>query len=703
MAEGPWPPGPLRFSYYKKRMKQRRNILTGPGCKTFFGLRWSMWQGDGGNIGLYPYALPAGLQEPEKGRLRLASIVTLNIILLLTMPFTGQCSAPPLVLKSPSGFLAVQVVKNDQGVFYSVSKNGRRLIQTSRLGLDISGKPFIEAANPMRLVKTSNVKEPLQLLKNNNTLLRMAYKKYEVRVGQSLIEFAVFDNGCAFRYQLPQGKLHITGEQTSFVLNGNERAWFFERTNNWKLKSYAGLWMHTRSDSLDKISPGGPVQGKPIVLQLIDKSYLFITEAALQDYSGMRLRADGNVLSADFTEGEKGFYVDKPLSSFTPWRVIGLAKDLNELVNHSMIVCLNPPPDPRLYKECNYIKPGRAVWSWITRDDRYLDPGFEKELITAASSLGFEYTLIDDGWEQKWVNKWQILKELINVGKEKKVGLWVWKDSKFLRDSFYRDAFLDTLHQLGVAGIKIDFMNSEARELVHFETEFLKAAAQRKLMVNFHGCQTSTGEYRTYPNELTREGIRGMELNIMNEPLPASHNAALPFTRFITGPGDYTPGLFSKRGATTHAHQLALLYLMESPFQCIAENPLTLLNEQRFKPILPLLRKLPVTWDERVVLPGSRIGQAAIIAKRNGKDWYVAAVNGQEKEISQTLDLSFIKDLSAYRTTFINDQEDGFSAAVLQPEQLNKKTITLQPSGGMVLYLEAIPAKNSEGNLKQHK
>nr|WP_262903552.1 glycoside hydrolase family 97 protein [Niabella beijingensis] len=634
---------------------------------------------------------------------RIALIALLQLLLLLPAPFTGQCSAQPLVLKSPSGAVSVQVIKNNQGAFYSVSKNGHTLIQPSLLGLDISGKPLLETASPLELVKTEDVKEAFQLLKNNNAQLRISYKKYKVRIGQSLIEFAIFDNGCAFRYQLPKGKVHITGEQTRFTLNGDERAWFFERTNDWKLKSYAGLWMQTRSDSLDKISPGGPVQGKPVVLQLADKSYLFITEAALQGYSGMRLRAERNAPSVDFTEQAEGFDVQGPYPSFTPWRVIGLAKDLNELVNHSMIESLNPPPDPGLYKEPDYIRPGRAVWSWITRDDRYLDPGFEKELISAAAELGFEYTLIDDGWEQKWINKWPVLKELIDFGKTKKVGVWVWKDSKFLRDSNYRDAFLDTLQQLGVAGIKIDFMNSEAKALIDFETAFLKAAAKRKLMVNFHGCQTSTGEYRTYPNELTREGIRGMELNIMNEPLPASHNAALPFTRLITGPGDYTPGLFSKKGPTTNAHQLALLYLMESPLQCIAENPLTLLNNPRFKPLLPLLRKLPVTWDERVVLPQSRIGELAIIAKRNGRDWYVVAVNGQEKEITRTLDLSFIRNRSDYKGTLINDQDNGFSARPVHAEQQGKITVTLQPSGGMVLCLEAKPGIKEGRNLKKHK
>ncbi|WP_315817130.1 glycoside hydrolase family 97 C-terminal domain-containing protein [Paraflavitalea speifideaquila] len=116
----------------------------------------------------------------------------------------------------------------------------------------------------------------------------------------------------------------------------------------------------------------------------------------------------------------------------------------------------------------------------------------------------------------------------------------------------------------------------------------------------------------------------------------------LPFTRFICGHGDYTPGFFSNKANTSYTHQLALLYLFNSPFQCIAENPVTLLNEPVYKPILPLLRTLPVTWDETIVLPGSKIGKLAAFARRKGKDWYVTAINGSDTVTNFTLQPSFL-------------------------------------------------------------
>ncbi len=626
---------------------------------------------------------------------RMVRVVVLSIAIILTTSITGHSTEQRLTLESPSGSLIVQVIKNEQGAFYTVLKDAQPLIHNSDLGLSIAGLPLINPKALPELIETGDVQVSLNLLKNNYRERAISYKRYQVRLGKAIIEFAVFDNGCAFRYHLPKGQLYITGEQTSFVLEGNRPVWFFERANNWKLKSYAGLWQQTRLDSLDKISPTGPVQGKPLIVQLPGPQYLFITEAALYNYSGMRLRARKNSLLVDFTEGEAGFYVNSPAGSFTPWRVIGWAADLDGLANQCVVAALNPAPDKKLFKNTNYIKPGKSAWSWISRDENYLDPANEKKIIDAAAQLHYDYTLIDDGWEQAWVNKWEVLNDLVAYGKKNNIQLWVWKDSKFLRDSVYRNAFLDTLSRLGVAGIKIDFMNSEAKELIDFEINFLKAAARKNLMVNFHGCHASTGEFRTFPNEMTREGVRGVELNIMNEPIPAWHNTALPFTRFMVGPADYTPGFFSNKGPTTLTHQLALLYLLESPFQCIAENPVKLVNDPLYKAIVPFIRDLPATWDSSIVLSQSQIGGCAVIAKRSGNDWYVAAINGQDKELVIDPDLSFIKQLSKYKATHITDKDNRFSVAAIPSADLTSLSLKLAPHGGWLLRLTGNAATRS--------
>jgi alpha-glucosidase len=303
--------------------------------------------------------------------------------------------------------------------------------------------------------------------------------------------------------------------------------------------------------------------------------------------------------------------------------------------------------------------------------------------------LSFEYTLIDEGWETKWSDKWQQLTDICTFAAGQKVGVWVWKHSKGLRDPGVRDHFLDSLASAGVVGLKTDFMDSEAKELIDFEIDLLKAAAKRRLMVNFHGCHAPTGESVTYPNEMTREGIRGMELNIMKEPIPAWHNAALPFTRLVLGHGDYTPGFFYNRGESTFTHQLAMLYLIRSPFQCLAENPIKLLADQRFAQVIPLLKELPTVWDETRVLGPSKIAEVAVMARRKGNTWYVSVINGQAKEKILKLNLSFISNLDQRKIMHVADGSGGDSFQVSHSKpSADEQEIRLLPNGGAVLKIQ---------------
>ena len=177
-------------------------------------------------------------------------------------------------------------------------------------------------------------------------------------------------------------------------------------------------------------------------------------------------------------------------------------------------------------------------------------------------------------------------------------------------------------------------------------------------MINFHGISKPTGESRTYPNEMTREGIRGLELNKMKEgPIPAFHNAALPFTRFVAGHGDYTPVGYSNPGPTTFAHQLATAIVFTSPLQVIAENPAVLLEDERVVPALDVLMAIPPVWDETRVLAPSAIAETAVFARRSGASWFVGALNGtEETRTIDRLDLSFL-GTGTYRAVLLSSPE----------------------------------------------
>jgi alpha-glucosidase len=109
----------------------------------------------------------------------------------------------------------------------------------------------------------------------------------------------------------------------------------------------------------------------------------------------MRLEAKQDAsLQANFTE-KNGFVV--PGEIVTPWRVIMLADDLNELVNSDIISNLNPAPDAKLFADQSWIKPGRSVWSFWSSwgEPYYMTLPYEKHLIDRAVEINYESLLTD--------------------------------------------------------------------------------------------------------------------------------------------------------------------------------------------------------------------------------------------------------------------------------------------------------------------
>ena len=552
----------------------------------------------------------------------------LYLLICLLPFFTTTASAERnLSLHSPSSRLLLEIHSASSGHSLLLKDKADDLARIE-IGMQLGENTWTLSQSEDIKLKSKRGKGPFKeyLLSTADTDLR--------------VRFRMFDNAVAFRYEgSNKSPMHLQRELSSWTLASDTRIWYFERRNAWKLKSYAGTWEESSLKNMSDVV-SSPVQGTPIVFQLPNGKYGFISEAALSAYSGLRLMLKDNTFSADFTEGQKGF--ELPASFVTPWRVFFVGDDLDALVNQKVIRDLNPRPDKDLYADCSYIKPGKSVWRWFCHGTG--TPAQEREMIDAAAKLNFTYTTIDDGWKQ-WENKWDKVRELANYARPKNVRLFLWFNSHPLQnpENDYESMrhLLDSVALYGAAGVKVDFMDSEAKRLIDFEMKLLQECAKRKLLVNFHGCHKSTGENYCYPNEVTREGIRGLELNKMGEGyITAAHNAALPFTRFVVGHADYTPLSFTVPGATTFAHQLATLVCFDSYMQTIAESPFLLLNEPRVQPALKLIREVPTVWDEVKVLPQSEIGKLAVLAKRSGNSWYIGILNGESQEKEVQLDLS---------------------------------------------------------------
>lgn len=582
---------------------------------------------------------------------------------------------------------------------YSVTRDGVPVVETTPLGITVDGVAL--GSGVVLGAPTLTTFEETYATFGVHPSAVSRYTQASIPITHNgsgtayMLEVRAFDDGLAYRYVVPgDGVRRVAGEQSSWKIPAGSTAWIFESSSDMKLKTYAGAWMPVAVDALPGVSPQGPIQGAGITLELPDHGgYAVLSEAALANYSGMRLEAVGDrTVRANFAEGAAGFALSGPI--VTPWRVTVTAADLNGLVNSDLLASLSPPPDPALFADRAWIRPGRAVWRWLSSGTGTLAQ--ERSSVDYAALMGYEYVLVDNGWETSFAQDGrtalQALTELCAYGRAKGVGIFVWKNANALAGSVgdwqNLRAFLDDVRRAGVAGVKVDYIYAETKSRVDLTLAVLRKAAERRLLVDLHGVPKPTGELRTYPNELTREAVRGLESGSPG----ARHDAALPFTRLILGPADYTPLAYTNN----YAEQLATLVIYTSPLQVVGASRDRMLEDPATAPALDVVRAVPATWDETRVLAPSRIGDLALFARRAGERWFLAGISGDRlaPRSLDGLDLSFL-GARRYAGVVLTS---GASDASLERRELadvgaeTALSVSLARAGGFVAMFTPLPA-----------
>ncbi len=353
---------------------------------------------------------------------------------------------------------------------------------------------------------------------------------------------------------------------------------------------------------------------------------------------------------------------DAPVT--TPWRVLMIGDEPGRLVESNIILNLNPPSK---IADTSWIKAGKSAWDWWSGEaapsvsfKTGMNTATMKHYIDFASASGFPYMLIDAGWAMADRNGPQDysaladitkvtpeidMPELLRYAKEKNVRIWLWSHWTSV-DKYMNEAF-PLFEKWGVAGVKIDFMNRDDQEMVRWYRHVVELAAQHHLMIDYHGAFKPDGLRRTYPNLITREGVMGKEYLKWSARTTPVHNTTLPFTRMLAGPLDYTPGAFGNgnrenfmprdkepMGLGTRAHELALYVVLESPLMMVSDYPEHYAGQHDFE----FIKQVPVTWDEVRVLNG-RPMENITVARRSGKDWYVASItNWDARSVKVPLD-----------------------------------------------------------------
>ena len=559
------------------------------------------------------------------------------------------------------------------------------------------------------------VKEKFETIRDHYNELTIRFK------GHYELIFRAYNDGVAYRWKTNfKSDIIVSNEEVTFALSDNDSIYFPEEESFLTHSERAYPLLAVKDITAEQMSCVPALVCKP------DGVRIAITEADLLDYPGMYLTGNDKEeprLTAKFPpypleETQKNDrtmvvsstadYIAATTGERTfPWRVMIITDNDGALIESELVYQL---ASPNKLPDFFWIEPGKVAWDWWNALNIYgvdfesgLNTDTYKYYIDFASEYKIPYIILDEGWSDTEdlfaLNPDIDLSGLLSYAEEKNVGIILWV--VWLTLDRQLDQALDQFRQWGVKGIKVDFMQRDDQKMVNYYEKVAAAAAERKLLVDFHGAYKPTGLRRTYPNVITREGVRGLEWNKWSDAITPSHDLILPFTRMVAGPMDYTPGaminanpnqfhpVFSRpMSQGTRCHQLAMYVIYNSPLQMLADSPSNYYKEPL---VMEFLKEVPTTWDDTKVFE-AEAGKYLVMAHRKESKWYIGAMTNETPREFE-IDLSFLDN----RLHTAKIWQDGVNAGKnpidfkyfekpVTPTQ--KLKIKLAPGGGYVAIID---------------
>ena len=602
--------------------------------------------------------------------------------------------------------MAQRVVSPNGKLSLAAAGEGLRLSYQNQPVLDIPEVGFEGVSAKPAFTFVRKVKADYCMLAGKRLHAINEANEYETALGKAgKMVVRLYNDGLAFRYELTQVSGAMPKEKTIYRIPEGTKRWiqqwtdayegFFPLTTSYQTKpvrSFSGTF---------KSADGWNIRwGYPALLEPRDGVFALISEANIERrQSASCLYNDGELYRVTPDANTLNISDDW----HTPWRV-AIVGGLADIVESTLITDVS---EPCRLTDTSWIHPGVVSWIYWAYNHGSDDYNIICKYIDMAATLHLPYMLIDAEWDRMGGNgragearegDGKTVEDAVNYAKSKGVKPMIWYNSTVgwvdgaptpkyrLNKPEDREKEFAWCEKIGVAGVKIDFFSGDNQMNMDYCLDLLESAARHHLLVNFHGATIPRGWQRTYPNLLSTEAVYGAEW-YNNVPTftkqAASHNATLPFTRNVIGPMDYTPCAFSDSQhphITTHAHELALTVLFESGLQHLADRPESFLAQPQ--EVQDFLSSLPSVWDETRFVSGYP-GESAVIARRSGKTWYVAGINGTDevKSVKTSLDIKDIKSGQAFYDS--GDKDKPWDIRMMNARVL-PDLLTLQPRGGFV-------------------
>ncbi len=640
------------------------------------------------------------LRSPN-GNLNAAFWVDENGTAMYSLDYKGKA----VILPSALGLDLINTI--DMTILPSLTK-GLHIIQSSNSSTDSKWKPVWGEVSEIR--------------DNHNALTVQLGSTGEKPISFTII-FKLFDDGLGFRYEFPEQanlthfivkeektQFHLTGDHKAFWLPGDyDTNEFAPNTSNLSQvdasdsKYAAEIYAKTFFDK-------NAVQ-TPLMLKTSDGLYINLHEAALVNYPAMNLIIDkGNfTLTSALVPDALGnkAYLQAPVK--TPWRTIIVSDKATDIPASKTILNLN---DPSVIKDPSWIKPtkyvgiwwemhvGKSTWDYSSTQNAGTAQGLKphgkhgantanvKRYIDFAARHGFDGVLVEGwnvGWED-WFGRYKEnvfdfvtpypdfdVNELQRYAASKKVKLIMHHETSASVTNYERQ--MDTAYRFmkahGYDAVKTGYVghiiprgeHHDGQWMVNHYVRVAQKTASYKIMLDAHEPVRPTGLSRTYPNWLACEAARGMEFNAWSTGNMPEHETIFPFTRFMGGPMDYTPGIFelklnvwdpAKKEIihTTLAKQLALYVTICSPLQMAADLPEA--YEKRLD-AFQFIKDVAVDWDDSKYLEAEPGDYITVARKAKGKpNWFLGAIT-DENARTTNIKLNFLDNNKKYTAVIYAD------------------------------------------------
>ena len=649
---------------------------------------------------------------------------------------------------SPGGILTVDVQLDDAGkLAYDVKRKGKEIIAPSRLGFNLANAPKLDGGFTVKDKRVGEHDDTWEQPWGERRYVRNHYRELRVDVEQKnranrrlAIVFRIYDDGIGFRYEFPDQPqlcdVAITDELTEFAVAQPATAWWIPAGE------LSGLEQVVEKAPLKEIGTANT----PLTLRLDDGTHIALHEAALVDYATMWVRkTEGQKLRAQLAPSTTGPAVVRHGAFTTPWRTLRIADDAPGLYMSDLELNLN---EPNRLGDVSWVHPSKfvGVWwemhlnkgTWNAGPTHAANTANVKRYIDFAAANGFRGVLVE-GWNRGWESDWGHggadfsftrsypdfdLPALAAYAKGKGVRLIGHHETGGNVAAYEKqmDAAYRLYAKLGVDSVKsgyvheagtmqfpgadgrIHYGNYDSQEGVRHFVKAVTEAARYRIAVDTHEPVKDTGLRRTYPNWLAREGARGVEYNAWGEPPnTADHEAKLVFTRMLSGPMDYTPGVLSLVGAggktfnSTQAKQLANYVVIYSPIAMAADLPETY---AKYPAAFKFIRDVPTDWADTRVLNGA-VGEFATIARKDRRSdaWYVGAVtDGTTRTVA--VPLAFLDPGRQYVAEIYRDGEQAdyrnehrfdLVAETKSVTAQDRLDVRLAPGGGLAVRIVPRP------------